>query len=214
MAHSVRLGLAEFPDDVRDDVLLLFSAHSLPLDIINRGDAYPQEIGASVQAVMEALGFSHEFMLSFQSAVGPVKWMGPNTAQIIAALGRKGRKHVLVVPIAFVSDHIETLSEIDLEYGELAHKAGITNFKRAPALNAEPLFQRALADIVASHLKCGELCSSQYALRCAGCANPLCRTILNPALPDDHPLIDAPFSPKTYHRLGRQMRLSHQQPDD
>jgi ferrochelatase len=181
MARSVRRGLERFPTEERESVLLLFSAHSLPLAVIERGDPYPQEIGASVQAVMERLGFSHEFLLAFQSAVGPVRWQGPSTEAVIRQLGAKGQRSLMVVPIAFTCDHIETLSEIDREYGELAHRAGIRHFHRAPALNDDPGFQQALADIVAAHLQTGEVCSTQYRLRCPGCADPQCRTLLNPA---------------------------------
>ena len=85
--------------------------------------------------------------------------------------------------IAFTSDHIETLSEIDIEYAHLAKKVGITDFKRAPALNGEPLFQDALADIALEHLRKGEACSTQYGLRCPGCRNPECRNILSPVAP-------------------------------
>lgn len=180
MTRTVEQGLAEFSEADRDDVLILFSAHSLPLDVINRGDAYPAEIGASVHEVMKRLDYSHEYILAYQSDVGPVPWLGPSTETVIENLGEKKRKNVLVVGIAFTSDHIETLHELDIEYGELAHEAGITNYKRAPALNGLPLFQDALAEIVAEHLASGEACSKQYGLRCPGCVNPQCRNILNP----------------------------------
>jgi protoporphyrin/coproporphyrin ferrochelatase len=180
MTRTVRAGLEQFPAHERDDVLILFSAHSLPLDVIDRGDAYPAEVGASVQGVMAQLGFSHEYLVCYQSEVGPVRWLGPSTEKVIINLGKRGRKNVLVVPIAFTSDHIETLSEIDLEYGELAHHVGIANFKRAPALNSDPGFQRVLADIVHEHIQRKETCSRQYPLHCPGCTNPQCRQILNP----------------------------------
>jgi ferrochelatase len=181
MAASVQRGLDLFPPEERASALLLFSAHSLPLHVIDRGDPYPQEVGASVQAVMERLRFSNEYLLCFQSAVGPVRWLGPSTGKVLRRLGERQRHNVLVVPIAFTCDHIETLSEIDREYAEVAHRAGIQNFRRAPALNDDPDFQRALAEIVADHLQRGEVCSSQYRLRCPACANEHCRQILNPA---------------------------------
>ncbi|CAN5662283.1 ferrochelatase [soil metagenome] len=183
MTKTVRDGLMMFDEKDRDDVLLLFSAHSLPLDVINRGDAYPQEVGAGVHEVMRCLGFSHEYLLAYQSDVGPVPWQGPSTEEVIKGLGAKKRKNVLVIGVAFTSDHIETLSEIDIEYGELAHEVGVTNFKRAPALNGEPLFQDALAQIVYEHMQSGEPCTKQYGLRCPGCVNPQCRNILNPVAP-------------------------------
>lgn len=181
MAESVRQGLAHYPEAERGDVLLLFSAHSLPMYVVERGDPYPQEIGASVQAVMERLNFSHEYLLAYQSQVGPIKWLGPQTEDVIRQLGRQGRTRVLVVPIAFVSDHIETLSEIDREYAELAHQVGVTGFRRAPALNGSETLQRGLADLVIEHLASGAASSRQYGLRCLSCRDPLCRTILNPA---------------------------------
>src|SRR5690606_18417576 len=95
----------------------------------------------------------------------------------------KKRRNVLVVPIAFTSDHIETLHELDIEYGHLAAEAGITNYRRAPAMNDMPLFQDAMAEIVAGHLAGGEACGPQYGLRCPGCVNPQCRDILNPVSP-------------------------------
>jgi protoporphyrin/coproporphyrin ferrochelatase len=161
-------------------VLILFSAHSLPLDVIDRGDAYPQEVGASVQRVVECLGSANPYLLAYQSDVGPVRWLGPSTEQVIRRLGARGQKHVLVVPIAFTSDHIETLSELDREYGEVAHQVGITHYKRAPALNDRPRFLDALAEIVRDHLQSGTPYTTQYPMRCAGCTNPQCRNILTP----------------------------------
>ncbi len=180
MAGTVHDGLKQFPEEDQEDVLLLFSAHSLPLSIIDRGDPYPQEVGASVHEVLKEGGFKNEYLLSYQSQVGPVRWLGPSTQQVIKELGAKGWKKVLVVGIAFTCDHIETLSEIDIEYGHLAKSVGITHFKRAPAFNGEPLFLDALSEIVLDHLESGEACSSQYGFRCPGCTNPQCRNILNP----------------------------------
>jgi len=180
MAETVREGLLGFPTADRDKVVLLFSAHSLPLSIVNRGDPYPQEIGASVHRVMERLGFSHPYLLAYQSEVGPVKWLGPSTERVIRLLGGRGHKHVLVVPIAFTSDHIETLSELDREYGHLAEQVGITAYRRTPALNLRPDFLDALADIAHRHLAAGRPFGPQYPLRCPGCANPACRGIATP----------------------------------
>lgn len=180
MTEAVREGLLQFTPEERDRAILLFSAHSLPLAVIDRGDAYPQEVGASVQRVVERLGVSNPYLLAYQSEVGPVRWQGPSTEQVIRRLGRRGEKRVLVVPIAFTSDHIETLSELDREYGELAHQVGITQYRRAPALNDRPRFLDALADIVREHLASGRPCSTQYPTRCVGCSNPQCRNILNP----------------------------------
>ena len=173
-------GFAQFDPAVRETVLILFSAHSLPLDVLDRGDSYPQEVGASVQRVVEQLGRKNPYILAYQSDVGPVRWLGPSTEQVLRRLGARGHKHVLVVPIAFTSDHIETLSELDLEYGEVAHHAGITHYVRAPALNDREVFLDGLAQIVKDHLTSNAPYSSQYPTRCAGCTNPQCRNILSP----------------------------------
>ena len=180
MARSIQAGLENFDSASRDQVVLLFSAHSLPMDVVNRGDAYPQEIGASVQAIIEYLKLPNEYLLAYQSQVGPVAWLGPATEQVIHQLAAQGHRQVLVVPIAFTSDHIETLSEIDLEFAALARDAGITQFHRAPAINGDLDFQRALAEIVIAHLHTGRQSTTQYPLRCPGCPNASCREILNP----------------------------------
>ena len=180
MTETVREGLTQFDPAERDRVLILFSAHSLPLDVIDRGDSYPQEVGASVQAVVERLARPNPYILAYQSDVGPVRWLGPSTERVIKRLGARGQKQVLVVPIAFTSDHIETLSELDREYGEVAHLAGITEYRRTPALNERPQFMDALADMVREHLASGRPYSSQYRTRCAGCVNPQCRQVLHP----------------------------------
>jgi len=180
MAETVREGLEQFAPAERDQVLLLFSAHSLPLHIVDRGDPYPQEIGATVQAVLDRLALPNRYLLAYQSEVGPVRWLGPSTERVIRRLGERGETRVLVVPIAFTSDHIETLSELDREYGELAHGVGITQYHRSPALNDRPSFIDAMAELVSDHLRSGEVCSTQYPFRCPGCVNPQCRKVLNP----------------------------------
>jgi ferrochelatase len=109
-----------------------------------------------------------------------VKWLGPSTKGVIRQLGERGHRHVLVVPIAFTSDHIETLSELDRENGHLAREVGITHYRRSPALNVRPDFLDALADVVREHLVSGRPFGSQYPLRCPGCTNPACRGIVNP----------------------------------
>jgi ferrochelatase len=182
MTETVREGLNRFAPEERHKVLILFSAHSLPLDVIDRGDSYPQEVGASVQRVVECLKAPNPYILAYQSDVGPVRWLGPSTEQVIRRLGARGVKHLLVVPIAFTSDHIETLSELDREYEEVAHQVGIAHYVRAPALNDRPRFLDGLAEIVRDHLESAALYSTQYPVRCAGCTNPQCRNILNPVI--------------------------------
>lgn len=155
----------------------MFSAHSLPLSVIDRGDAYPQEVGARVDRVMKALGGRNPHMLTYQSEVGPVRWLGPSTETMIHRLAEDRRRNVLVVPIAFTSDHIETLSEMDKEYGTLARTLGLEGFRRAPSLNDSPAFLDALADLVHGHLQGDVRHHARYRERCPGCRNPTCSTL-------------------------------------
>ena len=105
-------------------------------------------VPASVERVMDRLGRRNPYQLSFQSKIGPVKWLEPATNDVILDYGKRGIQNVLVVPISFVSEHIETLYELDILYQKVAKEAGISNFRRVPALNSDPTFIRALADIV------------------------------------------------------------------
>ena len=175
MSQVTREALAKVPADERDDALILFSAHSLPLSVIDRGDAYPAEVAASVAAVMQELSLPNPHQLSFQSDVGPVRWLGPSTEVVLRQLGARKQRAVIVVPIAFTSDHIETLSELDIEYGHVARSSGVTHYIRADALNAAPHFLQALSGIVAKHLHGRTTTTPTYAHRCPGCTNAACR---------------------------------------
>uniref|UniRef100_H3CP78 Ferrochelatase n=1 Tax=Tetraodon nigroviridis TaxID=99883 RepID=H3CP78_TETNG len=173
-AEHIQNELLQFPEEKRDDVVILFSAHSLPMAVVNRGDPYPQEVGATVQRVMERLGHCNPYRLVWQSKVGPMAWLGPQTDEVIKGCER-GKKNILLVPIAFTSDHIETLHELDIEYGQvLGEECGVENIRRAASLNGNPLFMKALADLVQSHLKSNMVCSRQLTLRCPLCTNPTC----------------------------------------
>jgi len=166
---------SKYPPEVRDNVVLLFSAHSLPMMVVDRGDPYPQEVGATVQMVMEELNYSNPYRLVWQSKVGPKQWLGPATDDVIKGLVERGQKDLLLVPIAFTSDHIETLYELDYEYAsELAKEVGARHVHRSEALNGSPLFIEGLANLVANHLKSGGICSRQLPLRCPLCVNESC----------------------------------------
>ncbi|XP_004745604.1 ferrochelatase, mitochondrial isoform X3 [Mustela putorius furo] len=150
--------------------------HPLLIQVVNRGDPYPQEVGATVQRVMDKLDYSNPYRLVWQSKVGPMPWLGPQTDETIRGLCERGRKNILLVPIAFTSDHIETLYELDIEYSQiLAKECGVENIRRAESLNGNPLFSKALADLVLSHIQSNELCSKQLTLSCPLCVNPVCR---------------------------------------
>ncbi|XP_029435518.1 ferrochelatase, mitochondrial isoform X1 [Rhinatrema bivittatum] len=167
--------LSMFPVEKRGDVVILFSAHSLPMSVVNRGDPYPQEVGATVQKVMEKLGNSNPYRLVWQSKVGPMAWLGPQTNEAIKGLCQMGKRNILLVPIVFTTDHIETLYELDIEYAQvLANECGVENIRRAESLNGNPLFSKALADLVYSHITSNEICSKQLTLRCPLCVNPVC----------------------------------------
>jgi protoporphyrin/coproporphyrin ferrochelatase len=137
-------------------VHILFSAHSIPESYVRQGDPYLDQTEKTVGLIVEWLrqkGHSNSHQLSFQSKVGPQKWLSPMTSDTIVELGQKGIRDVLVVPISFVSEHSETLYELDILYKKTAADAGITNFRRVPALNSDPTFIRALADIVEGALQ-------------------------------------------------------------
>jgi ferrochelatase len=136
-----------------DKVQLLFSAHSIPESYVREGDPYLDQTKASVERIMDRLGRKNPYQLSFQSKIGPVKWLEPSTNSVIADYGKRGIANVLVIPISFVSEHIETLYELDILYEHVAKDAGIPNFRRVPALNSDPLFIRALADVVQESLR-------------------------------------------------------------
>ena len=116
------MALQKFPEEKRGDVVLLFSAHSLPMSVVNRGDPYVLEVSATVAAVMDRLGHTNPYRLVWQSKVGPSSWMGPQTLDALKGLARLGKMRAVLVPIAFTSDHIETLYELDLEYGKEARE--------------------------------------------------------------------------------------------
>jgi ferrochelatase len=153
--------MKQFPANARADVRILFSAHGIPESLVKKGDPYSRQIGETVQAVMKARHFSHTHHLCFQSRVGPVKWLSPATEETIRRLGAEGRKHLLVVPISFVSDHIETLHELDVEYREVAVAAGVENFIVMEGLNDSETFIGALKDIVKNNLKNNGLTQSR-----------------------------------------------------
>jgi len=172
-AVQIQKALAQWDEADRNKVILLFSAHSLPMSVVNRGDSYPHEVAASVKQVMEELNHSNVYKIVWQSKVGPAKWLQPAADGAIEGLAAKGWTNQLLIPIAFTSDHIETLYEYDILYAELAKKLNI-KLKRVNAFNDDPLFIEALADIVHTHLTKKEKSSTQLKLRCAYCVNDDC----------------------------------------
>ena len=151
-AEAIREELARFSDPRPEKVHLLYSAHSIPKKLVTReGDPYPREVEATIAAINASLGDRSPWSLAYQSKLGPVEWLGPPTLEAIRELGRQRVSQVLVIPIAFVSDHVETLYEVDQLFGEEARQAGIEQFRRTPGLNDRPTFLAALADIASSN---------------------------------------------------------------
>lgn len=145
LVEKVHQGIAGFDDPYA--VELLFSAHSLPQSFIDAGDPYLDQIRTTVRLVMEQFG-GVKHHLAFQSRAGPVKWLEPSTDDKLRELASTGCRSLLVVPLSFVSDHIETLHEIDIEYAEEARRLGISSFRRTESLNCSPTFIACLADLV------------------------------------------------------------------
>jgi len=149
LADNVRRALDGFPEPARQRAVVLFSAHGLPQRFVDRGDPYVTETEATVAGVLALLKLPNRNLLAYQSRTGPVRWIGPGTDQTIKELARKGVREILVVPVSFVTDHIETLYEIDQLFAGEARRAGITDFRRSAALDTHPLFIEALARQVA-----------------------------------------------------------------
>jgi len=131
-----------------DDIHLVFSAHGLPLALVEKGDPYPKQIEETVQMVRELGAWPNPHVLCYQSRVGPQKWLQPSLTTTIEQMAHNGIKRMLVIPIAFLTEHIETLHEINIEAREEAEALGVTEFRMMPALNDSPLLIRALADLV------------------------------------------------------------------
>lgn len=129
------------------DFYFLFSAHSLPEKLIKEGDPYKNQIEETVNLIMEHFP-ENRHSIAYQSRVSPVKWLEPFTDEEIKRLGKEGIKKLSVIPVSFVSEHSETLYELDIQYGELAKEVGITEYKRVGTLRNQPLFIEALKDLV------------------------------------------------------------------
>ena len=143
--------LRQFADSSR--IHLIFSAHGLPMSLVEKGDPYPKQIETTVRLVTEEgakqyAGWPRTHLLCYQSRVGPAKWLQPPFTGTIERLGHEGVKEVLVVPISFVTEHIETLHEINIEGRADAKRAGIEMYRMMPAVGDSPLFVGALKDLV------------------------------------------------------------------
>jgi ferrochelatase len=146
-AAALRETLAEVPPELRERVLVVFSAHGLPMSQVRRGDPYPGYIEHSARESARRAGVP-TFQVTYQSRVGPARWLGPDTVEFLRANARD--RVIVAVPIAFVSEHLETLYDLDILAKEAAAAAGARLFLRVPALGTRPDFVAALADVVRS----------------------------------------------------------------
>lgn len=152
LTRQIAVEISKFPNPNPRQVHLLFSAHSVPQSYIEQGDPYLRHTQETVALVSARLGGFSPVHLSFQSKVGPVKWLEPSTDMKLRELKAAGAKQVLAIPISFVSEHIETLYELDLLYKDLAEELGFAAYRRVPAFNTDPHFINALADLVCEKL--------------------------------------------------------------
>ena len=130
------------------DFKLIFSAHGLPEKNIKKGDPYQWQVEQSVNKIVQSIDDENlDWVLSYQSRVGPLKWIGPSTEEIIVENAKAG-KHIVLVPIAFVSEHSETLVELDIEYKEIADANGCKNYTRVPALGINEDFIKAISELI------------------------------------------------------------------
>ncbi len=148
LVRNITIALRRVPAADRSKVHLVFSAHGTPMSLVRAGDPYQAQVERTYAAVTAAGNFGLPHHLCYQSKVGPQRWLEPSLVTMIDSLARDNVSHVIVIPIAFVSDHSETLFEINMEAREQAIHAGIRHFDMSPALNAGPLFIGALADLV------------------------------------------------------------------
>lgn len=151
LREKIDEALARFPHPERAQ--LVFSAHSVPVSVIERGDRYKAQIEQTVALVMQRGRWANRHRLCFQSKVGASKWLQPSLHTTLRDLAKEAAREVCVVPISFVSDHVETLGEIDHEAREEAAKLGITQFEMTEGLNNSPTFIAALTDLVLGALE-------------------------------------------------------------
>ncbi|MDP4236340.1 MAG: ferrochelatase, partial [Bacteroidota bacterium] len=149
--ERISQALTKFSD--QNGVHILFSAHGTPLNIVERGDPYSTQIKETVELVIKDFKKDYPYHLSYQSKVGPREWLTPDTESTIEELGKSGVKKLLVVPISFVSDHIETSHELNIEAREEAEEVGIEDFIVSEGLNDSPLFIQTLADLAIKELE-------------------------------------------------------------
>jgi ferrochelatase len=155
LAWRLRRCLDKLPAERRKITHVVYSAHGIPMNFVTAGDPYVRHIEATVQGIEDRVKHGLPASLAFQSRVGPWPWTQPYMRRYLPELARQGVRSVVVVPVSFVSDHVETLYEIDIELAELAHQAGIEHWARPQALNADPDFLGVLTNLAMRALSAG-----------------------------------------------------------
>jgi ferrochelatase len=150
--ERINEGLDRFPKERRDAVNILFSAHGTPMKLVRQGDPYSAHIASTMDAILSRGGLTQPNHLCYQSKVGPLKWLEPSTPDTIRRLAGEGIKDMLLVPVAFASDHLETLFELGIEYRRQAKEAGVRQYEVTEGLNDSPTFIKALADLVTERM--------------------------------------------------------------
>jgi protoporphyrin/coproporphyrin ferrochelatase len=164
LAETIRFGLEGNEwGCAHDDVLIVFSAHGLPVCFVEKNkDPYPRQIKATAEALISQHFPRNAWQLCWQSRVGPMAWLTPYTEALIEQLAKEGRDNVLVVPIAFVSDHIETLFELDQLYIPQGREGGMQFIARSPSLNDSQRYQACLAGLVLQAIESPNLCKALF----------------------------------------------------
>ena len=158
--ENINSSLAKFSNIPVENIDLVFSAHGVPVSYIQKGDPYQVHIEETVHRVVERGKWKSPLTLCYQSKVGPVQWLKPSLVETVERLASEGRKYLLIIPIAFVSDHIETLHEIHIDARGIAKSRGVQQFELMPALNDHPKFIGCLTDLVVQQLTQSVLCTT------------------------------------------------------
>jgi ferrochelatase len=163
LADTVATTLQRFAPDVRDQVHVVFSAHGLPQNYVKKNkDPYPQHCMATATALMQTYFPQLSWQMAYQSKVGPLQWLTPYTEDLLPELGKTGTRYLMLVPLSFVSEHIETLYEMDMLYQPLALEHGVVQCERVPALNSHPTFIQALGQLVLRAMHQESTCRIQW----------------------------------------------------
>jgi ferrochelatase len=150
IVNNIRRGLLAFPPEVRATVPVLFTAHSLPERIVAMKDPYPDEVKGTVEAVTQLLGNQTTYFAYQSQGRSSEPWLGPTVEAMLETIQLRGHRHVLVAPIGFICDHVETLFDIDIELKQLAVRKGI-HLERMAMLNDSPALLETLRDVLATH---------------------------------------------------------------